>query len=84
MQKEVMRKILDHHRKEEIARGAQVHEEDLQDEIAYLEAVIREANGIGARFVFLGPSRMLDVRAKALTESDLESIRRSLKAVEWR
>jgi hypothetical protein len=62
-----------------------VHEATLSGEVTYLEAVIKLKDGIDARFIFLGPTCMLDVQVRALKEGlDLESIRRSLMAVEWR
>jgi hypothetical protein len=85
MPQELMLKLVEHYRSEETTKGAKVHDEALPNEMAYLEAVIEKESGLEARFVFFGPSCILDVRARELrAPMDLEYIRRILKAIEWR
>ena len=72
-------------RKEATAKGAQVHEEALSDQMIYLEIISAQGLNNEVRFIMLGPTRILDIRVKELNStSSLDSIRRCVKAIEWK
>ena len=80
-----VRMAIDLFRKEATAQGAQVLQEALPGQMIYLEIAPAQGAKNEVRFILLGPTRILDVRAKELDSTpSLEAIRRSLKAIEWK